>query len=177
MRSRSRDFSASLFFIVAVPLGAGSPLDRITNSTRVIAVNIPNIQGVRSDPWQNYLPSVNQLQANSGFTFFTSLNSNLAAVLRAKIAGDPATGITNFTPGTVTAATSVVITGTNLTGATVVNFNGQNTPFTVSSDTQITASVPNGATTGPISVIAPGGLATSASIFTVNSQTLKARHR
>jgi DNA/RNA endonuclease G (NUC1) len=36
--------------IVVVPSGSGTALDRITNSTRVIAVNIPNIAGIRSAP-------------------------------------------------------------------------------------------------------------------------------
>ena len=155
--------------IIAVPPGSGGTLDRITNTTRVIAVNIPNIQGVRSDPWQNYLTSVNQLQTNTGFTFFTALNSNVAAVLRAKVDGAPADGITGFTPGTGTASTSVVITGTNFGGTTTVKFNGMNTTFTLNSSNQITASVPSGATTGPISVLAAGGLATSSSTFTVTS--------
>lgn len=64
--------------IVVVPLGPSNTLDRITAATRVIAVSIPNIQGIRSDPWQNYLTTVNHLQTNTGFTFFTALNSNLA---------------------------------------------------------------------------------------------------
>jgi hypothetical protein len=77
--------------IVAVPLGGGSALSRITNNTRVIAVNIPNIQGIRSDPWENYMTSVNQLQTNTGFNFFTTLNTNLATILRAKVDGSSRT--------------------------------------------------------------------------------------
>jgi len=155
--------------IVVVPTGSGDAATAITETTRVIAVNIPNIQWVRFDPWQNYLTSVNHLQTNTGFTFFTALNSNVAAVLRAKVDGAPASGITDFTPANGPTNTSVVVTGTNFTGATVVQFNGQNTTFTADSDQQITATVPSGATTGPILVIAAGGLATSASTFTVTS--------
>ena len=39
--------------------------------------------------------------------------------------------------------------------------------FSVVSDTQITATVPSGATSGAVSVTAPGGTTTSATIFTV----------
>ena len=155
--------------IVAVPLGGGSTLSRITNNTRVIAVNIPNIQGIRSDPWENYMTSVNHLQTNTGFNFFTTLNTNLATILRAKVDGSPKTGITNVTPASGSVSSSVVIRGTNFTGTTTVWFNGQAASFTLNSANQITATVPSGATTGPLSVITAGGISTSSSTFTVNS--------
>ena len=56
---------------------------------------------------------------------------------------------------------SVVITGLNLNDASTVKFNGINTTFTVNSATQITAVLPAGASTGPIQVLTPLGLATS----------------
>ena len=155
--------------IVAVPLGGGSTLNRITNNTRVIVVNIPNIQGIRTDPWQNYLTSVNQLQTNTGFNFFTTLNTNLATILRAKVDGSPAAGITNVTPSSGIANSTVVLRGTNFTGTTTVWFNGQAASFTLNSANQITATVPAGATTGPLSVIAAGGISTTTSNFTVNN--------
>jgi endonuclease G len=155
--------------IVAVPLGGGTALSRITNSTRVIAVNIPNIQGIRTDPWQNYMTSVNQLQTNTGFNFFTTLNTNLATILRAKVDGSPATGVTNITPTGGSVGSSVVLRGTNFTGTTTVWFNGQAATFTMNSANQITATVPPSATTGPLSVIAAGGISTTSNHFTVNS--------
>jgi hypothetical protein len=54
----------------------------------------------------------------------------------------------------------------------VVWFNGTNAAFTLNSSNQITAAVPTGATTGPVSVIAPGGLATSAGNFTVSNPAI-----
>jgi endonuclease G len=75
--------------IVVVTNGSGTALNRIDTSTRVIAVNIPNIAGIHSAPWTNYLISVNQVQTNTGFTFFTALPPYTAAVLRAKIDGQP----------------------------------------------------------------------------------------
>lgn len=80
--------------------------------------------------------------------------------------------ITSFSPISACSGSSasVVITGTNFTGATAVNFyNSQSATYTVNSSTQITATLPAGATTGPISVITPSGTATSSSNFTVNS--------
>jgi predicted extracellular nuclease len=63
----------------------------------------------------------------------------------------------------------VTITGANFSGATAVKFNGTTASFTVNSATQISATVPTGATTGTISVTTAGGTATSASSFTVTA--------
>src|SRR5439155_1203479 len=76
--------------------------------------------------------------------------------------------ITSFTPTTGPTGTSVTISGTNFTGATAIRFNGVSASFTVSSATAIQATVPAGATTGPLTVTTPGGTATSASSFTVS---------
>ncbi len=77
--------------------------------------------------------------------------------------------ISGFTPAAGLVGSSVTITGTSLTGATAVNFNGTSATFTANSaGTSVTATVPNGATNGPISVTTPGGTATSTTNFTVN---------
>src|SRR6266508_5022316 len=90
----------------------------------------------------------------------------------------PAPTISSFTPLFGPVGTSVVITGTNFSGTvsgasfttSSVKFNTTTaTTFTVNSATQITATVPTGATTGKISVTTPGGTATSATNFTVSA--------
>ncbi len=77
--------------------------------------------------------------------------------------------ISSFTPASGPVGTSVTISGTNFTGATAVTFNGTAANFSVTSDTAIQATAPVGATTGPLSVTAPGGTATSATNFTIVS--------
>jgi predicted outer membrane repeat protein len=80
----------------------------------------------------------------------------------------PEPTITSFTPASGPAGTSVIISGSALAGATAVVFNGVNaTTFTPNSDTQITAVVPAGASTGPIAVTTPDGTAISADTYTV----------
>ena len=77
--------------------------------------------------------------------------------------------IGGFSPTGGIDGTTVVITGTYFTGATAVAFNGVlQTTLTVDSDTQITTTVPSGATTGPISIVTGGGTATSTAAFTVD---------
>jgi hypothetical protein len=78
----------------------------------------------------------------------------------------PAPLITSI-PSSGQVGAAVAITGQNFTGATAVRFNGLTASFTVNSATQITATVPAGATSGPISVTTPGGTAQSAATFTV----------
>ncbi|MHB1463089.1 MAG: beta strand repeat-containing protein, partial [Armatimonadota bacterium] len=75
--------------------------------------------------------------------------------------------ITYFTPTSGKVGDTVTLSGTNLLGATSVSFNGTAAVFTVDSDTTITSIVPEGATTGPIAVTSPGGIATSVDVFTV----------
>ena len=55
----------------------------------------------------------------------------------------------------------VDILGTNLTGATSVTFNGTPAVFTVVSSSEITTTVPTGATTGAVEVVTPGGTLSS----------------
>jgi hypothetical protein len=62
----------------------------------------------------------------------------------------------------------VRITGVSLTQTTAVAFDGvAATNFSVDSDTQVTATVPPGATTGPIVITTAGGTAISTKSFTV----------
>jgi uncharacterized repeat protein (TIGR01451 family) len=154
---------------VVVPLSAGTAVNRITPSTQVIALRIPNIDAVGSDPWQNYRTNVVAIENDTGFSFFSALPANLATVLRNKIDGQtpPAPAITGFSPSSGAVGTSVVITGTNLVFTTNVTFNGTSATFTIDSTAQITATVPAGATSGLIHVQTLGGTATSGGSFTV----------
>ncbi|HMC72045.1 MAG TPA: S8 family serine peptidase, partial [Mycobacteriales bacterium] len=86
--------------------------------------------------------------------------------------GTPAPTISGFSPASGAVGSSVTVTGTNFTGATSVKFNGQSATFTVSTSTQITATVPNCSSSGTISVITAGGSANSASSFSVTGCTV-----
>jgi len=78
--------------------------------------------------------------------------------------------ITSFTPTSGPVGTTVTITGTNLTDITWVKFNGTvSSSVTPVSATSLKAVVPAGATTGKISIMTPGGTATSAASFTVTT--------
>jgi sugar lactone lactonase YvrE len=87
----------------------------------------------------------------------------------------PYPDITGFSPANGPVGTSVTITGTGLLDGgnkTTVTFNG--TPAAIASDTagSIRATVPTGATTGPISVFVNGITVKTTSSFTVTSALL-----
>jgi hypothetical protein len=75
------------------------------------------------------------------------------------------TTVSSFSPAYRNYLSTVAITGAGLLGATGVQFNGTSVPFTVNSNTSITATVPNGATAGPITVAGTCGSAKSAQFF------------
>jgi hypothetical protein len=66
--------------------------------------------------------------------------------------------VTSLSPTSGLVGSTVVITGTNFTNASVISFGATvATSFHVDSATQITATVPTGATTGAVKVTTPGG--------------------
>jgi uncharacterized repeat protein (TIGR03803 family) len=64
-------------------------------------------------------------------------------------------------PASGKAGAAISILGTNLTGATSVSFNGMLANFSVVSSSEITATVPAGATTSEVKVVTPGGTLSS----------------
>jgi hypothetical protein len=65
----------------------------------------------------------------------------------------------------------VIIFGTDLSGASGVTFNGTAAAFTVKSATEITATVPTGASTGVVQVVTPNATLSSNASYTVDSKT------
>lgn len=74
--------------------------------------------------------------------------------------------VTGISPTVGPIGTSVTISGFNFLNVSSVTFNGTRASFTVDSSTQITATVPFGATTGPVTVSSTAGSSTGPT-FTV----------
>ena len=102
--------------------------------------------------------------ANAGYDECTGIGSPDVGSLLDTLLGPTITGLT---PPNGLAGASVAITGTNFYNVTSVLFNGTAAAYLVNSPTQITATVPGGVTTGPISVTALGDTTVSAASFTV----------
>lgn len=75
--------------------------------------------------------------------------------------------ISSISPTSGGVGTSVTINGDRFTGVTGVRFNGTSAAYSFVNDDRVIATVPNGATTGRITVTTPSGTATSSSNFTV----------
>jgi len=82
--------------------------------------------------------------------------------------GTHAPVVSSFAPASGPVGTSVVITGSYFTGATQIRFGGTTaTSMTVDADSQITATVPAGASSGVVSVTTAAGSDDSSTSFTV----------
>jgi uncharacterized protein YjbI with pentapeptide repeats len=146
-------------------------------------LSIPSLNEFHSYNGVEFMPDVASWRKSSGLGSFTTFSIGyeylssqtgnarypLSSALYNAVFGSGIGTITNFTPSSGAVGTSVILTGTNFTGATAVTFNGTSAVFTVNSGTQITATVPAGATTGPIGVTTPGGTSTSSTNFSVSA--------
>ena len=97
------------------------------------------------------------------------LTGILVALPGAHAAFAAAPTISSFSPTSGPVGASVTIHGNNFSGpdVTSVTFNGTSSTFTIDNAQKITATVPAGATTGPIAVTSSDGTATSSTNFTV----------
>jgi endonuclease G, mitochondrial len=69
--------------IVVLPVGSDD-VSRVTTSTRTIAVVIPNSGTIGTD-WRAYRVSVDQVEAITGFDFFSNVSSGIQAVIEGRI--------------------------------------------------------------------------------------------
>jgi hypothetical protein len=121
------------------------------------------------------ITAVVPIGATTGPVSVTDSEGTGASLLGFIVTPSPPPTIVLFDPSSGPAGTSVTITGTGYTGASSVAFDGASATFDVSSDLEITTTVPLGATTGPLSVITPGGTATSLTDYSVLPPTPHAR--
>lgn len=70
---------------VVVVLPAGGGIGGINNNTRVIAVNMPNSQGIRTTDWRSFRTSVDQIEATTGYNFLSNVSEALQETLESKV--------------------------------------------------------------------------------------------
>ena len=67
---------------VAVP--AGSDISAVNENTRVIAVDMPNVKGIKNADWQTYRTTVRDIEQKTGYNLFSNLPQNLQDALETK---------------------------------------------------------------------------------------------
>lgn len=70
--------------IIVLPAGTND-VTRVTSSTRTIAVIMPNTQGIRTVPWRNYRVSVDQVEALTGYDFFSTVPTTIQSVIESVV--------------------------------------------------------------------------------------------
>lgn len=76
--------------IVVLPIGTND-VSRVTASTRVIAVDMPNVQTVNSQSWGYYRTSVDAIESITGYDFL----NNVPVAIQSTIESSVDTGATN----------------------------------------------------------------------------------
>lgn len=80
---------SKLWKIIVVLPNGNNDISRITTSTRVISVLMPNDQTVSSQPWGNYRVSVDDIEALTGYDFLSSVPSSIQNVIEARVDNGP----------------------------------------------------------------------------------------
>ncbi|MET0624122.1 MAG: DNA/RNA non-specific endonuclease, partial [Pyrinomonadaceae bacterium] len=70
--------------IIVLPVGTDD-VNRVTTSTRTIAVIMPNTQGIRNNDWRSYRVSVDQVEALTGYDFFSNVPVNVQAAVESTV--------------------------------------------------------------------------------------------
>lgn len=70
--------------ILVLPNGSDD-VARVGKNVRVIAVIMPNTQGIRTTPWQNFRVSVRKVEALTGYNFFSNVYPVTRKLLKQKI--------------------------------------------------------------------------------------------
>lgn len=75
---------ATLWKIVVVLERPGLTLDSIMQTTPIIAVLMPNQQGIKETNWTSYRTSIDAIEQLTGYDFLSNLDEPIQAVLEAK---------------------------------------------------------------------------------------------
>ena len=74
--------------IVVLPVGSAD-VSRVSSSTRVIAVDMPNNQTVTNQTWGFYRTTVDAIESATGYDFLSNVPSTVQSIIEAKIDNGP----------------------------------------------------------------------------------------
>jgi endonuclease G, mitochondrial len=73
--------------VVAVLDQPGQGAAGISTRSRVIAIDVPNEQGIKEEDWRKYRTSVDQLELQTGYDFFSLVPQPIQTAIEARIDG------------------------------------------------------------------------------------------
>jgi endonuclease G len=72
-------------FKIIVILERGRRLKDVTSATRVIAVRMPNVKGIRSNDWKMYRTTVDEIEKATGYDFLKNIGKAVQDSLEMKV--------------------------------------------------------------------------------------------
>ena len=130
--------------------GSGDDVSRVTCSTRTIAVLMPNTQGIRNIPWQNFLTTVDAIEQATGYDLYSNLPPAVQACVEEGVNGTNPPGTANQSANT---AEDNAVTVT----LQALQANNNNLTF----------SIVNGPTSGSLGSVSPASCASGTCTATV----------
>ncbi len=88
----------SVWKIMLVLPAGKNDLQRIDANAEVIAVLLPNRQGIRNDAWQSFSTSVSAIEALTGLQFFTALPADVQQALTGSVGSNTSAGAATALP-------------------------------------------------------------------------------
>lgn len=80
---------SNIWKVVLVLPNGNDDINRVTTSTRVIAVNTPNTQSIVTSTWGGYRTSVDAIEAATGYDILSNLPDAIESVLESRIDNGP----------------------------------------------------------------------------------------
>ena len=74
---------ARVWKTIVVNPGAGG--SEVTASTRVISVDMPNIQGIRNNDWRAYRVSVDSIEVQTGLNLLSNVSTSVQSVIESRV--------------------------------------------------------------------------------------------
>lgn len=71
-------------FKIIVVLEKGQSLTNVSTSTKIIAVAMPNISGIRNADYNTYLTTVDRIEASTGYDFLSEIEDNIEKTIEKK---------------------------------------------------------------------------------------------
>jgi DNA/RNA endonuclease G (NUC1) len=71
--------------VMVMPRANGDDVARVNNATRTFAVIMPNNDNIRPDNWRKYVATVDQVEALTGYNFFSNVPEAIQNVIEAQL--------------------------------------------------------------------------------------------